>query len=80
MTGAPARFPAAVPPDIDCLVGRVAGAAGGPIDVRTPPTLGRDAFVKVTEGVLVFEGVPVRGVEVAESCFVGDFVGDFAES
>ena len=56
------------------------GAAGGPIEVRAPPTLGR-GLVVVIEGGFVFEGVPVRDVvaEVPadESCFVGDFVGDF---
>jgi hypothetical protein len=36
----------------------------------------------VREGFLVFEGVPVRGVDdvlvVADSCFVGDLVGDYS--
>lgn len=75
VAGAPARLPTPVPPDSDGLDVRVPGAAGGPMDVRFP-TLGRAAFVRVTEGALVFEGVPVRGVEEAESCFVGDLVGD----
>ncbi len=62
--------------------GRVceAGRAGGPIDVRVPPILGR-GFDSVTEGFRVFEGVPVRGVDAvevaAESCLVGDLVGDY---
>lgn len=57
-----------------------AGFAGGPIDVRVPPTLGL-GFDFVMEGFLVaFDGVPVLGVEApdvaADNCFVGDFVGD----
>jgi hypothetical protein len=35
----------------------------------------------VIDGGLVFEGVPPLGVDVvdvvADSCFVGDFVGDY---
>ena len=61
------------------------GTAGGPIDVRVPPTdaRGRD----VTEEsrppppVPALDGVPVREVAVLDgpvaSCFVGDFVGDY---
>jgi len=55
------------------------GIAGGPIEILVPPTLGL-GFDNVPEGFLIFEGVPVRGVEALEfapeSCFVGDFVGD----
>jgi len=50
------------------------------MEVLIPPVLGRAGFDVETDGALVFEGVPVRGVEVddvaAESCFVGDLVGD----
>lgn len=62
-----------------------AGTAGGPIEVRVPPILGR-GFDMVIEGGLVvdggriIEGVPPRGVEPvevgADNCFVGDLVGD----
>lgn len=76
VTGAAALLPTPVPPANDCLRD-VAGAGGGPIDVRVPPALGRDALVTVTDGALELEGVPVRGVDVAESCFVGDLVGDY---
>jgi len=78
--GADVRFPTLGPPASDCLPVRDAGMAGGPIEVLVPPTLGL-GFDKVTEGVLALEGVPVRGVEafefVADSCFVGDLVGDY---
>jgi len=71
-------LPAVGPPARDCL--RTAGADGGPIEVLVGPVLGRAGFPFVIDGALVLEGVPVRGVDVvevaAESCFVGDFVGD----
>jgi hypothetical protein len=78
--GADVRFPILGPPASDGLdVRAAAGGGGGPIEVLPPPTLGL-GFDSVTEGFLALEGVPVRGVEafdvVAESCFVGDFVGD----
>ena len=77
--GADVRFPTLGPPASDGLdVRPAAGGGGGPIEVL-PPTLGL-GFDSVTEGFLAFDGVPVRGVEAfdvaAESCFVGDFVGD----
>lgn len=76
--GADARLPPPIPPAKDCLL--AAGAGGGPMEVLIPPVLGRAGFDVETDGALVFEGVPVRGVEVddvaAESCFVGDLVGD----
>lgn len=72
-------FPTPNPPDSDGRGPRFVGGGGGPIEVRVPARLGR-GFDSVTEGVRAFEGVPVRGVEVvlvaAESCFVGDLVGD----
>lgn len=68
----------AVPDEVDtCLVRAVGG--GGPIDVRGPPTDGRD--FAPTEGARAFDGVPVRDtvvLEAALNCFVGDFVGDLA--
>ena len=78
--GAEVRFPTPGPPASDGLdIRAAAGGGGGPIEVLFPPTLGL-GFDNVTDGFLVFEGVPVRGVEAfdvaAESCFVGDFVGD----
>ena len=65
---------------MDCLVVFEAGAAGGPIDIRIPLMLCRGFGVDVLE-FLVMEGVPVRtGVvapdDAADSCFVGDLVGD----
>ncbi len=56
-----------------------AGLAGGPIDVRLPPpTLGLG--LAVMDGFRALEGVLVLGVEAvdvaADSCFVGDLVGD----
>lgn len=55
------------------------GLGGGPIDVLFPPILGL-GFVIDMDGFLALEGVPVRGVEAADgaadSCLVGDFVGD----
>jgi hypothetical protein len=66
---------------LDCSVLAV-WAEQEPLGFRIPYTsltfgLG---FDNITEGFLVFEGVPVRGVEALEfapeSCFVGDFVGD----
>jgi len=85
--GAVALFPTPAPPAKDCLDVRGApGKGGGPIEVRLLPALGLVpipglvGFDSVTDGVRVFDGVPVRGVEaddgVAESCLVGDFVGD----
>lgn len=69
------------PPAKDCLDVRAPGRGGGPMEVRFPPTFGLVGLDNVTEGARVLEGVPVRGVEafdgVAESCFVGDFVGDY---
>lgn len=77
--GAVVRVPIPNPPAKDCLF--PAGPGGGPIEVRVPPVLGRTGFDIVTDGALVFEGVPVRGVDVddvaPESCFVGDLVGDY---
>lgn len=68
----------AVPDEVDtCLVRAVGG--GGPMDVRGPPTDGRD--FAPTEGARAFDGVPVRDtvvLEAALNCFVGDFVGDLA--
>lgn len=69
------------PPAIDGRDVCEAGLAGGPIDVRLPPMLGRGLDI-VMEGFLVLVlGVPVRGVEAlevaADSCFVGDLVGDY---
>ena len=68
-------------PAMDCLAVLEAGTAGGPIEVRTPLILCRDFGVGVL-GFLMIEGVPVRtGVvapdDAAESCFVGDLVGDY---
>lgn len=64
-------------PVIDGLVCE-AGLAGGPIDVRLPPTLG--LALEVIDGFRPLEGVPVLGVEAvevaADNCLVGDFVGD----
>lgn len=78
--GADVLLPTLGPPASDGLDIRAAGAGGGPIEVLLPPTLGL-GFDNVTEGFLVFEGVPVRGVEAfdvtADNCFVGDFVGDY---
>ena len=78
--GADVRFPTLGPPASEGLdVRAAAGGGGGPIEVLLPPTLSL-GFDNVTEGFLAFEGVPVRGVEAfdvaAESCFVGDLVGD----
>ena len=79
--GAVALFPTPKPPAKDCLDVRAPGRGGGPIEVRIPPALGFAGLDNVTEGARGFEGVPVRGVEVADgvadSCFVGDFVGDY---
>jgi hypothetical protein len=51
------------------------------MDVRIPPALGLVCLDIVIDSVRALEGVPVLGVEVldgaADSCFVGDFVGDF---
>jgi len=78
--GTDALLPTPVPPASEGLDVRDAGTAGGPIEVRLPPTLGR-GFVIVMDGGLAFDGVPVLGVDVldvaADSCFVGDFVGDY---
>lgn len=64
-----------------CRVVLEAGTAGGPIDGRPAPTDGR-GFMP-TEGTRAFDGVPVREVEALELavaiCFVGDFVGDYAD-
>lgn len=72
-------FPTPGPPERDCLDVLAAGIAGGPIDVRFPPTLGRD-FALVAAGAREFEGVPVLGVATvdvaADNCLVGDLVGD----
>ena len=77
--GTDGRLPTPNPPAKDCLF--TLGAGGGPIEVLLPPALGRTCFDMVTDGALVFEGVPVRGVDVddvaAESCLVGDLVGDW---
>ena len=79
LLGAAARFPALSPPASDSLGARDAGTAGGPIDVRVPPTLGRGLDV-VIDGVLAFDGVPVlEGAALdplVDSGFVGDLVGD----
>ena len=79
--GAAVLFPTPSPPAKDCLDTRGPGRGGGPMEVRLPPTLGLVALDNVTDGVRTLDGVPVRGVEavdgVAESCFVGDFVGDY---
>lgn len=59
---------------------RVTGAAGGPIEVRTPVVDGRplDAAdeTRALEGVLVLETPALLG---ALTCFVGDLVGDSAK-
>lgn len=57
----------------------MAGGGGGPIEVRDPPTDGRD--LDPADGTRGFEGVPVRdtaALEEALNCLVGDFVGDLA--
>jgi hypothetical protein len=78
--GAPALFPTPRPPTRDFRGARDAGKAGGPIEIRFPPTLGLGLDM-VIDGGLAFEGVPVLGVEVldvfVDNCFVGDFVGDY---
>lgn len=59
---------------------RVAGAAGGPIDVRTPVVEGRP--LEAADETRAFEGVFVLDTPAllgALTCFVGDFVGDFME-
>lgn len=80
VVGADALFATPIPPVRVGLAVDDAGFAGGPIDVRVPPTLGRGLDI-VMEGFLAFDGVPVLGVDAAdvpaESCFVGDFVGDW---
>lgn len=57
---------------------RVAGAAGGPIDVRVPAAEGRplDAAdeTRALLGVFVRETPALLG---ALTCFVGDLVGDW---
>jgi len=77
-------FPTPAPPASDGLGVLAAGMGGGGIDVRFPPTPGRVGFDIVMEGFLALDGVPVLGVEafdgVADSCFVGDFVGDYKMS
>lgn len=51
------------------------------MEVRVPPTAGLAGLDIVIDGGRALEGVPVLGVEVlegvADSCLVGDFVGDF---
>ena len=64
--------------DVDtCRVVRVAGAAGGPIDVRVPVADGRvlDAAeeTRAFEGVFVLDTPALLGALI---CFVGDLVGD----
>jgi hypothetical protein len=72
-------FPIPVPPAKLGLDVRDAGIAGGPIDVLLVDT-GRGLGGGGIDAFREFEGVPVLGVEAvevaAESCFVGDFVGD----
>ena len=77
-------FPTPELPVKEVLVVLDAGAAGGPIDVfaLVRLSLGLDIVIEgglVDDGRAV-EGVPPRGVDVvevaAESCFVGDLVGD----
>jgi hypothetical protein len=64
----------------DCLEEVARGTGGGPIDVRFPVALGLGLDI-VTDGFLVTDGVLVLGVEEVDgfrdSCFVGDFVGDY---
>lgn len=83
--GAVVLFATPSPPARDCLEVFEAGTAGGPIDVLVPPILGRGGLDIVIEGGLVdvgrlVDGVVPQGVEAvevaAESCFVGDLVGD----
>ena len=80
LLGTPDLLPMPRPPASDCLGARDEGRAGGPMEVRFPPTLGL-ALDIVMEGVLAFEGVPVLGVEavdvLVDNCLVGDFVGDY---
>lgn len=69
----------------DTLAVREATTAGGPIDVRWVIVDVRALeapAVADAEGTLAFEGVPVREAEaldVALSCFVGDFTGDLTK-
>jgi hypothetical protein len=71
------------PPDKDGLAVPIVGLGGGPIEVLFPATVVR-GFGMEAEGFRTFEGVPVRGVEVvdgvADSCLVGDFVGDYEKA
>lgn len=57
---------------------RVAGAAGGPIDVRTPVVEGRPFEAadetRAFEGVFVLDTPALLG---ALTCLVGDLVGDY---
>jgi hypothetical protein len=62
-----------------------AGNAGGPMDVRAPPTEGRDLAATPTPEVRALEGVPVREVAALDvavdvTCFVGDLVGDYNDN
>lgn len=78
--GIDARFATPGPP-VNALFGPIDGRGGGAIDVLGPPNAGRGRVMDI-EGGRVFEGVPVRGVEVvdvaADNCFVGDLVGDLS--
>lgn len=74
----------AAAPDRDGRAVLDAGTAGGPMEVRVPPTDGRGRTVEEAARLAgpALEGVPVREVAVLDgpvaSCFVGDFVGDRA--
>lgn len=82
LAGAGALFPALKPATKDCLVGRVAGADGGAIEVCPPVRLGR-GLVDVVDDIVTddfLSGAPVRTVAVLDgvddNCLVGDFAGD----
>lgn len=70
--------------DIDCLDVLEVGIGGGPIDVRFPgPAKLCLGFTDPGVGLEPMDGVVVRGVDAPDgapedSCFVGDFVGDYS--
>jgi hypothetical protein len=66
-----------------CRVTLDAGKAGGPMEVRAPPTDGRALGPAPPVEVRALDGVPVLEVAALEvaverTCFVGDLVGDLA--